>query len=125
MARAKKEAATGKKPGGKPPKPPAAGPRVDDQINNLTDEESRIMKVAGGGFDPCDNAQALVDTASMLILVPHVSQDTNDKPQVAPRVEKMGANPAGLNPPNTLLADTGYFSEKNVETCAEAKITSL
>jgi transposase len=123
-ARVKKEADTGKKPGGKPPKPPEAGPRADDQIN-LTDEESRIMKVAGGGFEQCYNAQALVDTESMLILVSHVSQDTNDKQQVAPMVEKMQANPEGLNQPDILLADTGYFSEKNVESCVGAKITPL
>jgi len=123
-ARAKKEADTGKKPGGKPPKPPEAGPRADDQIN-LTDEESRIMKVAGGGFEQCYNAQALVDTESMLILVSHVSQDTNDKQQVAPMVEKMQANPEGLNQPDILLADTGYLSEKNVESCVGAKITPL
>ncbi len=60
-ARAAKEAATGKKSGGKPPAPPATGPCADDQIN-LTDEESRIMKVAGGGFEQCYNAQAVVDT---------------------------------------------------------------
>jgi transposase len=56
-AREAKIAATGKKPGGKPPQPPAEGPRPDDQIN-LTDEESRIMPVAGGGFEQCYNAQA-------------------------------------------------------------------
>jgi hypothetical protein len=83
------------------------------------------MKVAGGGFDQCYNAQALVDTESMMILVPHVSDAGNDKQQVAPMVEKMEANPEGLNQPNTLLADTGYFSEKNVETCVQAKITPL
>ena len=124
VARAKKEADTGKKPGGKSPKPPEAGPRADDQIN-LTDEASRIMKVAGGGFDQCFNAQALVDTESMLVLVAHVSQDTNDKQLVVPMVEKMQANPEGLNQPDILLADTGYFSEKNVETCVDAKITPL
>ncbi|MDZ4251559.1 MAG: IS1182 family transposase [Sulfuritalea sp.] len=123
-ARAEKEAATGKKPGGKPPTPPASGPRADDQIN-LTDEESRIMKVAGGGFEQCYNAQAVVDTESMLILVPHVTQATNDKEQVEPMVAKMQANPAGLNQPDTLLADTGYFSQKNVTACVEAKITPL
>jgi transposase/IS5 family transposase len=123
-ARAKKEAETGKKLGGKPPKPPEVGPCADDQIN-LTDEESRIMKVAGAGFEQCYNAQVLVDTESMLVLVPHISQDTNDKQQVTPMVKKMQANPEGLNQPNTLLADTGYFSEKNVETCIEAKITPL
>jgi hypothetical protein len=121
---AKKEAETGKKPGGKPPQPPEAGPRADDQIN-LTDEESRIMKVAGGGFDQCYNAQAVVDAESLLVLVAHVSQDTNDKQQVTSMVEKMQANPEGLDQPNTLLADTGYFSEQNIETCGKAKITPL
>jgi len=44
-----KRAATGKKPRGGPPVPPSAG-ASNDQIN-LTDEDSRIMPVAGGGFD--------------------------------------------------------------------------
>jgi hypothetical protein len=123
-ARAKKQAATGKKPGGKPPKPPEAGPRPDDQIN-LTDEESRIMKVAGGGFEQCYNAQAVVDTESMRVLASHVSQATNDKQQIAPMLEKMQANPEGLNQPQTLLADTGYFSEKNVETCVQNQVIPL
>ncbi len=46
-ARQEKEKRTGKKPGGKPPSPPASGPSPTDQIN-LTDEDSRIMPVAGG-----------------------------------------------------------------------------
>lgn len=122
--RTAKEEATGKKPGGKPPEPPRSGPRADDQIN-LTDEESRIMKVAGGGFEQCYNAQAVVDTESMLILAPHVTQATNDKEQVEPMVEKVQANPEGLNRPATWLADTGYYSEKNVATCVAAHIEPL
>jgi len=55
--RATKEEATGKKLGGTPPKAPTPGPRDSDQIN-LTDEESRIMPVAGGGFEQAYNAQA-------------------------------------------------------------------
>ena len=51
-ARAAKTAATGRKPGGRPPAPPVAGPLPTDQIN-LTDEESRIMPVPGGGFEQC------------------------------------------------------------------------
>jgi transposase/IS5 family transposase len=123
-ARAKKEAETGKKPGGKPPIPPEAGPRAGDQIN-LTDEESRIMKVAGGGFEQCYNAQALVDTESLLILATHVTQATNDKEQVAPMVARVQANPEGLNQPETLLADTGYFSQANVAACTAARMTPL
>jgi hypothetical protein len=45
-AREAKIEATGKKPGGKPPQPPVEGPLPTDQVN-LTDEESRIMPVAG------------------------------------------------------------------------------
>ena len=58
-ARAEKEKATGKKPGGKPPAPPTADPGATDQVN-LTDEDSRIMPVAGGGFEQAYNAQAAV-----------------------------------------------------------------
>jgi transposase len=122
--RVAKETSTGKKPRGKTPKPPESGPRADDQIN-LTDEESRIMKVAGGGFEQCYNAQAVVDTESMLILAPHVTQATNDKEQVKPMVEKVQANPEGLNRPETWLADTGYYSEKNVAMCVAADIEPL
>ena len=122
--RTAKEAKTGKKPTGKPPQPPASGPRADDQIN-LTDEASRIMKVAGGGFEQCYNAQAVVDTESMLILAPHLTQATNDKEQVEPMVEKVQANPDGLNRPGTWLADTGYYSEKNVAACVAADIEPL
>lgn len=122
-AREQKAARTGKKPKGKPPVPPQAGPRAEDQIN-LTDDESRIMKVAGG-FEQCYNAQAVTDTASMLILAAKVTQAANDKEQVVPMVEHVQANPAGLNRPESLLADTGYFSEKNVAACVAAKITPL
>lgn len=124
--RAAKEAATGKKSRGKKPKPPESGPGAgaDDQIN-LTDEESRIMKLSGGGFDQCYNAQAVVDTESMLILAPHVTQACNDKEQVEPMLKKVLANPEGLNQPKIWLADTGYYSEKNVTSCIAAGIDPL
>jgi hypothetical protein len=123
-ARAAKADATGKAPRGKPPAPPQAGPRLDDQIN-LTDEESRIMPVAGGGFEQCYNAQAVVDTESLLVLVPEVVQAPNDKQQVAPMLGKLQALPAGLNGTEELLADNGYFSEANVNACEAAGIGPL
>jgi len=48
---------TGKKPRGKEPKAAAPGPRAKDQVN-VTDEESRIMPSASGGFEQSFNAQA-------------------------------------------------------------------
>jgi transposase len=119
-----KEKESGRKSGGTPPQPPAAGPRAEDQIN-LTDEQSRIMKVAGGGFEQSYNAQAAVDTESLLIVAPHVTTAANDKEQVAPMVAQIRALPAGLNQPQQLLADNGFYSEQNVDTCKAAGIEPL
>ena len=123
-ARADKIAATGKKPGGKPPQPPTEGPQPSDQIN-LTDEESRIMPVAGGGFEQCYNAQAAVAAGSMLVVAVDVVQAPNDKQQLEPMLGKIGALPEELGEAETLLADTGYFSTANVEACEQAGIEPL
>jgi len=123
-ARAAKTAATGKKPGGKTPQPPTEGPLPSDQIN-LTDEDSRIMPVAGGGFDQCYNAQAAVAAGSMLVVAVDVVQAPNDKQQLKPMLDKIGAVPKELGEVETLLADTGYFSEANVEACEEAGVEPL
>lgn len=125
-ALAKREAkhkANGKKSGGKPPTPPTAGPRADDQIN-LTDDDSRIMRVAGGGFEQCYNAQAAVDCESMLIVAPALTQAANDKEQITPALAALQALPEGLHP-DRLLADTGYFSAANVAACDAANIAPL
>lgn len=120
-AREAKQKKTGKKPGGRPPKPPAAGPKAKDPIN-LTDEASRIMPVSGGGFEQSYNAQAAVDTDSMLVVVPAVTQDCNDKQQVEPILKQLDRLPESLGNADTLLADTGYYSARNVEACEQAGI---
>ena len=121
--RAAKTAATGKKPGGRPPQPPA-GPLPRDQIN-LTDEDSRIMPVAGGGFEQCYNAQAVVAADSLLVVAADVVQAPNDKQQLAPIVEQLKGLPDELGRVETLLADNGYFSAANVANCEAAKIVPL
>ena len=123
-ARDAKAAATGRKPRGKPPQPPVEGPRPTDQVN-LTDEQSRIMPVAGGGFEQCYNAQAAVAAGSLLVVAADVVQATNDKRQLVPMLGKLAALPADLGKPETLLADTGYFSAANVQACGAAGIAPL
>jgi hypothetical protein len=123
-ARAAKIAATGKKPGGKPPAPPVEGPLPTDQVN-LTDEESRIMQVAGGGFDQCSNAQAAVAAGSLLVVATEVVQAPNDKNQVEPILEKLGALPEDLGKVEHLLADAGYFSADNVGACWNAGVEAV
>jgi len=123
-AREAKEKATGKKPGGKPPAPPVEGPLPTDQVN-LTDEESRIMPVAGGGFEQCYNAQAVVAEGSLLVVAGDVVQAPNDKQQLEPMLAKTGALPEELGKAETMLADNGYFSEANVKACEAAGIEPL
>ena len=123
-ARAAKEKDSGKKPGGKPPQAPTPGPKDSDQIN-LTDDESRIMPVSGGGFEQCYNAQAAVDATTMLVVATGVTQAPNDKEQVTPMLETLEAQAAVLGEVERLVADTGFSSEKNIKACETAKIEPL
>ena len=122
MARRKvQEACTGKKPGGRPPKAPSAEPRAKDQVS-LTDEDSRIMP-SNEGFNQCYNAQAGVDANTHLIVEQHISQQPNDKQEVAPTLERLQQLPDELGEIDALLADTGYFSEANVNRCEAESVT--
>jgi len=123
-AREAKAAATGRKPGGKAPQPPKDGPLPQDQVN-LTDEASRIMPVAGGGFEQCYNAQAAVAADSLLVVSTNVVQAANDKQQLAPMVQQLKTLPEEIGKPETLLADNGYFSAANVTACEAAGIVPL
>jgi transposase len=122
--RAATEQDTGKKPGGKPPQPPVAGARDEDQIN-LTDEESRIMPVAGGGFEQAYNAQAAVDAPTMLVVATGVTQAPNDKEQVEPMLATLTAQSAVLGAVERIIADTGFSSEKNIKVCEAAHVEPL
>ena len=100
------------------------GTAPGDQIN-LTDEDSRIIPVAGGGFDQGYNAQAAVAARSLLVVAVDGVQAANDKQQLEPMLEKIGALPGELGAPETLLADAGYFSAANVVACVAAGIAPL
>jgi transposase len=120
-AREDKTKRTGKKPGGKPPSPPTGGVKPKDRLN-LTDAQSRIMAAPGGGFEQCYNAQAAVDTDTMLVLATEVSQAGNDKQQLLPMLNTLDKLPAALGCVDALLADAGYYSAANVRACVEAGI---
>ena len=123
-AREARQKASGRKPGGKPPEPLVEGPRPTDQIN-LTDEESRIMPVSGGGFEQSYNAQAVVAEGSLLVVASDVAQAPNDKQQLEPMLAKTLALPEALGRAETMLADNGYFSEANVKACGAASVEPL
>jgi transposase len=109
--RAEKAERTKRKPGGRPPQPPTAGPRDQDQYN-FTDPESRIMKNGNDdGFDQHYNAQAAVDQESLLIVGHSLSNHANDHAEVVPTLD---AIPAALGTPTAAALDCGYFSAANL-----------
>jgi transposase len=108
-ARREREQSTDQKARGREPKPPVEGVRPKDQYN-FTDPQSRIMKMRGG-FEQCYNAQAAVDTATMLIVGGHVTDQANDKQQLVPVLAEV--SPA-VGPVDAVLADSGYYSDAAV-----------
>lgn len=107
----------GKKPKCPPPAPPSETP-ADTAQKNFTDPDSRVMKDgATRAFVQAYNAQVAVDTSSQVILAAHVTQAGVDNAQAVPLVEGVKANLGG-RPPRRVVADNGYYSEKNVQALA-------
>jgi len=125
QAQADREA-RGQKPSGPQPKPIDDTPK-DKAQTNFTDPESKIMKTNNKGFDYCFNAQAIVDEEFQIIVGADVTPAANDKQQATPLAEETRANleAAGIDIPRNddgtearipLTADSGYFSEENVQS---------
>ena len=87
--------------------------RPKDQYQyNFTDPESRLMK-GSDGFLQAYNAQVAVEPVLQLIVGQTVTAASNDKEQLMPMVEVIEQQ-SGQRP-DEILADSGYFSEKNLE----------
>jgi hypothetical protein len=122
QAKREQARANGKSPRGRDPEPPESGVNDKDQIN-LTDEESRIMPAGGTSFQQAYNVQVGVDTQSMLIVTEYVTQHANDKQEVEPTLKAIEESAELLGKPEALLADNGYFSDKNANATVAAGIT--
>ena len=99
----------GEKLRGRAPQPPRETPESKDQYN-FTDAESRIMKCGNGEhFEQAYNAQASVETDSRLIVGARVTDQPNDKEQLAPNVAAIPTAVVGAV--GAVLADNGFYSE--------------
>lgn len=106
---------TGKRPQGRPPKPPQDKKKQRSVAANVTDPESRMMKTPQG-FIQGYNAQAIT-TENQIVIAADVTQDGNDHHQLDPMLEQASRNleASGTSTAiGTLLADTGYYSSDNV-----------
>jgi transposase len=87
---------------------------VDERKANVTDPQSRIMK-APGGWVQGYNAQAAVNERQVVVAC-GVSHDNTDVGHYAPMVAAAQASLAAAGvaqPIGTVLADAGYWSERN------------
>jgi hypothetical protein len=114
--RREQEARTGKKPGGRDPQVPDPEQAVPEKTaqRNFTDAESRIMPDGAhkGSFVQAYNTQAAVDGAAQIIVAVEVTQDTNDKQQLAPLLAQVEQNVGAK--PQAASADAGYWNEAQV-----------
>ncbi len=117
--REEKAKRAGRKPGGRPPQPPKAGPRAKDQYN-FTDPDSRIMKNSNNkGFDQHYNVQVAVEQECRLIVGNTLSNHASDREEAIPTVD---AIPAQIGKPEAAAMDNGYWSPTNVEELLERSI---
>jgi transposase len=112
--RREKERERGRKLGGRPaqvPDPEQARPEPTAQ-RNFTDPDSRIMPDGShkGSFVQAYNAQIAVDSAAQIIVAAEITQESNDKRQLGPMLERAAQNMGAK--PQAASADTGYFSEE-------------
>jgi len=106
---------------GRKPRPISDIP-ADDKQYNFTDPESKIMKVANKGWDQCANAQAAVDSKKQIIVACDVTNETNDKRQFEPMLEKAQENVGKDKRIKAASADNSYYSESNVKYVEGKKI---
>jgi transposase len=101
-----------KKGGGLKSKKKSAAPKPNAQ-RNFTDPDSRIMwNTNSKSFEQAYNAQAAVDAEAQIIVAAALTQEGNDKQQLLPMIKEVRRNCSGDI--GTALADSGYFSEKNI-----------
>ncbi len=84
----------------------------DKKQISFADKDARIMGKKGS-FDYQYNGQISVDEDHQIIVGQHLSQNANDKQEVAPALESLQETTGRL--PENMSADNGYMSGDNLE----------
>lgn len=88
---------------------------------STTDPEARTMKMANGGYNPAFNVQYVTDASSKVIVSVHVTNQGTDAGQAGPALEIMSRSYSPT--PDHFLADGGFATRENVDSCAAAGTT--
>ncbi len=117
---------TGRNPRGRPPgEGPGAEPPADAK-RNITDGDSRIMNARGAHLQAY-NAQAVVDE-NQIIIAAAVTNDANDRNQLAPMTARARANLDAIGheqPIKCVLADGDYWNNDQIEQLRKTATTVI
>lgn len=107
----------------RPQKDPDKAAPANKAQRNFPDPESRIMKSSDKAFIQAYNAQAAVDVDSQIIVAADLTNQAADGPHLVSLVKDVRRH-CGKKPAE-VLADAGYWSEENVTTLEEKRISVL
>jgi transposase len=82
---------------------------------SFVDPESRLMKVANGGFDVCYNAQIIVDPKSHIVGTVEITNNCNDLGQLSPVTETLKED-LGVDVMD-VTADKGFADKVDMLRC--------
>ena len=91
----------------------------DSKQISFADTEARIMGKQGQ-FDYAYNAQISVDADFQIIVGQHISQHSNDRPEVEPALQALQDTTDRL--PDHISLDNGYFSANNLQALEQAGV---
>ena len=122
--RAEHERQTGRRP---PGRPPVERPKETEKVRrvNVTDPDSRPVKTPRG-FIQGYNAQLTV-ADGQIIVAADVTTGSADQGQLAPMVHaaQRELDAAGADAPETVLADAGYWRNRDIEQLSQDGLTVL
>jgi hypothetical protein len=84
---------------------------------STTDADSRVMKMADGGFRPAYNVEFATDTATQVIAGVDVTNVGSDMGQMSPMVEQIEERHERF--PGAMLVDGGFAKKEDIERVDE------
>lgn len=97
-------------------KKPAEAKRRKEIRVSTTDAESRVMKMADGGFRPAYNVQLATDASGFVVGV-DVTNNGTDQPHVAPMLDDIARRTGRA--PDEYLVDGGFVTLENIEVISD------
>jgi transposase len=102
-------------------KKPSDAKRRGEIRVSTTDPESRVMKMADGGFRPAYNVQLATDESGLIVGV-DVTNHGTDQPHVVPMLEQIECRTGKT--PDEYLVDGGFVALENIEAISERGATA-